>query len=127
MNAERKSPQVCDYSLPFSSTVTPQNSDIQPPYSQFIVPLITRLDEIICQLLDSCCCVPGYHTIFVVGNEDSHLGLDNDNTFSALHSESVSQNGFAAMQLWTSREPASQKTCTSSKCGERNKDPTFLA
>jgi hypothetical protein len=69
----------------------PLNSDIQYPLP-LNVPLVTRLDEVICQLLDRCCCVPGYHTVFVVSNENSHLGLDNDNAFSALYCPKVSQN-----------------------------------
>jgi hypothetical protein len=41
-------------------------------------------------LLDCCCCVPGHHAVFVVGDEDGHLGLDNHNAFSALYPRNIS-------------------------------------
>jgi len=53
--------------------------------------LVALLDEIICQLLDCCCCVPGHHAVFVVGDEDGHFGLDNHNAFSALYPRNISQ------------------------------------
>src|ERR1700722_13018258 len=46
--------------------------------------LIARLDKIIRQLLNSCGCVSGNHSIAVVSDKDSLCSFDDNNAFSAL-------------------------------------------
>ena len=50
----------------------------------FPIPLVAGANEIIRQLLDGLCGIPGNHAVFVVGDEDSLCGLDNNDAFSAL-------------------------------------------
>lgn len=46
--------------------------------------LVPCADEVVRQLFDRRCSVPGNHSIGIMGYEDSLCGLDDDNTFSAL-------------------------------------------
>lgn len=46
--------------------------------------LVTRLDEVVCELLDGCCRVPCNHGLAIVSNEDSLLGLHDDDALPAL-------------------------------------------
>lgn len=48
------------------------------------IALVSGADEIIRQLLDRLCRISGNHAVFVVGDEDSLCGLDNNDAFSAL-------------------------------------------
>jgi len=53
--------------------------------------LVTRLDEIIGKLFDRRCRVPCDHWVYVMANEDSLFGFDNDNAVSALLEISISK------------------------------------
>jgi hypothetical protein len=46
--------------------------------------LVTRFNEVVRQILNGCCAISGYHGFVVVCDEDSLLGLDDNDTISAL-------------------------------------------
>lgn len=70
--------RLCTSCLPFSQYSS-------PPYTRpRWCPLVASANEIIRQLLNSLCAIPGNHSIFVVGDKDSLGGLDNNDAFSAL-------------------------------------------
>ena len=54
------------------------------PQPSLNIRLVTGADEIVCQLLDGCCCVPGDHAVLVMSDEDSLVGLDDDNSIPTL-------------------------------------------
>ena len=46
--------------------------------------LVVRVNEVVCQLLDSRRAVPGYHVFVVVRNENSLLSLDDNEAIAIL-------------------------------------------
>jgi hypothetical protein len=66
-------------------------SSLENPRKPHRCTLVTRLDEIIGKLFDRCCRIPCDHGVYVMANEDSLFGFDNDNAVSALLEISISK------------------------------------